>query len=192
MAKADHPTLSQLLAEASPQQIDSAFDWLRAELHHLAVTARDRVAAVQPDGQPAYNEFIATEEEARLWWAVYHLGNPRGQGMPTPPLPGTRRSRPTSVGSRNLFQTVKDVVSVQELAERFTTLRPAGPGKLKGRCPLHEERTPSFYVYEGSQRWQCFGACASGGDVVELARRLMDLGKLGRPTAKLKARLGGP
>ena len=86
-------------------------------------------------------------------------------------------------GSRNLFQAVKQAVSVEELAGRFTQLAPAGSGKLKGRCPLHGERTASFYVYQDSQRWQCFGACASGGDVVELARRLMDLGKLGRPPA---------
>lgn len=104
---------------------------------------------------------------------------------PLPRLPGTRRSRPAPPNGLNLFQRVKQAVSVEELAERFTQLAPAGPGKLKGRCPLHEERTPSFYVYQDSRRWQCFGACASGGDVVELARRLMDLGKLGQPAQKL-------
>jgi hypothetical protein len=177
LAKADQTTFSQLLAGASPEQIDSAFDWLMGELHSLAVTARDRVVATQ------YNEFIATEEEARLWWAVYHLARPQHQGIPAPQFPGTRPSRPTGAGSRNLFEAVKEAVSVDELAERFTQLGPAGPGKLKGRCPLHGERTASFYVYQDSQRWRCFGACASGGDVVELARRLMDLGKLGRPPA---------
>jgi hypothetical protein len=178
----DRTTFSQLLAGAAPEQIDSAFDWLMGELHILAVTARDRVVATRSNNQPIYNAFIATEEEARLWWAVYHLGSPRHQGIPVPHLPGTRQSRATKARSRNLFEAVKQAVSVEELAERFTQLTPAGPRKLKGRCPLHEERTPSFYVYQDSQRWQCFGACASGGDVVELARRLMDLGKLGRPT----------
>jgi hypothetical protein len=178
----DQKTFSQLLADASPEQIDSAFDWLMGELHSLAVTGRDRVVAAQADGQPIYNEFIATEEEARLWWAVYHLVNPRHQGIRAPQFPGPRQRRPTGAGSRNLFEAVKQAVSVEELAERFTQLGPAGPGKLKGRCPLHGERTASFYVFQDSQRWRCFGACASGGDVVELARRLMDLGKLGRPT----------
>ena len=175
---ADQPTFSQLLAAASPEQIDSAFNWLIGELHDLTLTARDRVAAAQIDDQPIYNEFIATEEEARLWWAVYQLASPQHQRTAVRPLPGTRRSRTMVAGSRNLFQAVKQAVSVEQLAERFTQLAPAGPGKLKGRCPLHEERTPSFYVYQDSKRWQCFGACASGGDVVELARRLMDLGKL--------------
>lgn len=180
-ATADQPTFAQLLAAASPEQIDSAFDWLMGELHGLSATARDRVVAAQASEQPIYNEFIATEEEARLWWVVYHLASPQHQGIAAPQLPGTRRTRPTVAGSRNLFQRVKQAVSVQELAERFTPLQPAGPGKLKGLCPLHHERTASFYVYQDSQRWKCFGACASGGDVVELARRLMDLGKLGRP-----------
>ena len=44
--------------------------------------------------------------------------------------------------------------------------------------PLHEERTPSFVVYEDTQHWRCYGACARGGDVVELARLLMDKGML--------------
>ena len=182
-SKAAQPTLEQILAAAAPEQIDSAFDWLLGELHDLAVTGRDRVVSIQADAQPIYNDFIATVEEARLWWAVYHLISPRHQGIPVPPLPGTRRSRAGRGGARNLFQAVKEAVSVEELAGRFTQLAPAGPGKLKGRCPLHEERTPSFYVYQDSQRWQCFGACASGGDVVELARRLMDRGKLGQPPA---------
>ena len=179
-AKAPQLTLAQILAAASPEQIDSAFNWIMGELHELAVTARDRVAAAQADGQPMYNDFLATEEEARLWWAVLHLI----KGTPVPQLPGTRRGRPTVARSRNLFEAVKEAVSVEDLAGRFTVLGPAGSGKLRGRCPLHEERTPSFYVYQDSQRWQCFGACASGGDVVELARRLMDLGKLGRPAVQ--------
>ena len=172
-------TFAQVLAAASPEQIDSVFDWLMGKLHGLAVTARDRVISTQADDQPIYNDFIPTEEEARLWWAVYQLATPQREGTAIRPLPGTRRTRPAAAGSRNVFQAVKEVVSVEQLAERFTQLAPAGPGKLKGRCPLHEERTPSFYIYQDSQRWQCFGACASGGDVVEMARRLMDLGKLG-------------
>ena len=148
-----------------------------AELQRLATTTRDRVDAALAADQPVYNEYIATEEEARLWREILY-------GAMGRPVPGTRPNRSTVARSRNLFQAVKEAVSVEELAGRFTQMGPAGPGKLKGRCPLHGERTASFYVYQDSQRWQCFGACASGGDVVELARRLMDLGKLGQPAAK--------
>jgi DNA primase len=43
---------------------------------------------------------------------------------------------------------------------------------------LHEEKTASFYVYADSQRWRCYGACASGRDVVELLQRLAARGAI--------------
>ncbi len=36
----------------------------------------------------------------------------------------------------------------------------------KARCPFHTERTPSFYVFPETGTWRCFGACATGGDVL--------------------------
>ena len=87
----------------------------------------------------------------------------------------TPRPRPT--GQVDLFATVKAGVPVAELAGRFTELRRSGNGRLRGLCPLHDERTPSFFVYE-PDRWVCFGACHDGGDVIELARKLIDQGKL--------------
>ena len=88
------------------------------------------------------------------------------------------RPKPTATTGRNDFEQVKHGVPVEDLASQFTDLVPAGAGKLKGRCPLHQERTPSFYVFQDSRRWHCFGACAMGGNVITLARELMDRGKL--------------
>jgi hypothetical protein len=65
-----------------------------------------------------------------------------------------------------------------QVAARFTQLKPTGTGKLKGLCTLHHEKTPSFHIFAGSQRWRCFGACASGGDVVDLLVRLEEKGAL--------------
>jgi hypothetical protein len=89
-----------------------------------------------------------------------------------PPIP----SRPIAGETR--IERIKRLVSVESLASQYTTLKPAGLGKEKGRCPLHEERTASFYVYIESQRWHCFGACAIGGDVIDLAEQLMARGRL--------------
>ena len=36
----------------------------------------------------------------------------------------------------------------------------------KARCPFHSKRTPSFYVFPETGTWRCFGACATGGDVL--------------------------
>ena len=77
----------------------------------------------------------------------------------------------------NLFDNAKASVQLEEFAARFTDFSSASGGRLRGRCPLHDERTPSFVIYLDSQRWHCYGACGTGGDVIELARRLMDAGK---------------
>lgn len=44
--------------------------------------------------------------------------------------------------------------------------------KLWGCCPLHKERTPSFMVDVKQNRWHCFGACATGGDSIDLYMKL--------------------
>lgn len=46
-------------------------------------------------------------------------------------------------------------------------LKPAGSGKLKCCCPFHEERTASFTVYTEENRWHCYGACSTGGSVID-------------------------
>lgn len=79
-----------------------------------------------------------------------------------------RRARPKRTYSGNSPIARLKQLDLATVAGRYTELRPAGPGKLKGRCPLHEERTPSFVIYEDTQRWRCFGACGSGGDVINL------------------------
>ena len=87
-----------------------------------------------------------------------------------------RRSRPALPAGGGPIARLKtlDIISV---AGRFTELTGSGD-KPKGRCPLHEEKTASFYVYADSQRWRCYGACASGGDVIELLQRLVAKGAL--------------
>lgn len=51
-----------------------------------------------------------------------------------------------------------------ELAKR-------GAHLMMGRCPLHEDRTPSFLVDERDQHYHCFG-CGAHGDVIDLVRHL--------------------
>lgn len=51
----------------------------------------------------------------------------------------------------------------------------------KACCPLHDDRTPSFTIYEGGQRFFCFG-CQAGGDVVDFvsAYRGVPIGEAAR------------
>lgn len=131
--------------------------------------------------------------ENRLWWMLNCLEvehgilrpvNDQGQVAHIGPswwvtdvLPAIkaeleRRTRPKRRYSGNSPIARLKQLDLATVAGKFTRLQTAGGQKLKGRCPLHDERTPSFYVYEDSQRWRCFGACATGGDVVNLIHSL--------------------
>ena len=47
--------------------------------------------------------------------------------------------------------------------------------RLTGRCPFHEDRTPSFCVYPETESFHCFG-CGASGDVIDFIRRTQGLG----------------
>ena len=46
---------------------------------------------------------------------------------------------------------------------------------FKARCPFHTEKTPSFIVDPERQSWRCFGACATGGDLISFVKRIENL-----------------
>ncbi|MDQ3001822.1 MAG: CHC2 zinc finger domain-containing protein, partial [Fibrobacterota bacterium] len=45
-------------------------------------------------------------------------------------------------------------------------LKPHGSADLIGRCPFHDDKTPSLVVTPSKSLWHCMGACQVGGDVV--------------------------
>ncbi|GAA4960636.1 DNA primase [Kineococcus glutinatus] len=65
---------------------------------------------------------------------------------------------------------VRDAVRIAEVVGDHVALRPAGVGSMKGLCPFHEERTPSFHVRPQVGRWKCFG-CGEGGDAIDFVQR---------------------
>ena len=88
-----------------------------------------------------------------------------------------RRSRPALPAGGGPIDRLKARLDIITVAGMFTELTGSGDNP-KGRCPLHNEKSASFYVYADSQRWHCYGACASGGDVIELLQRLAAKGAL--------------
>ena len=67
--------------------------------------------------------------------------------------------------------SVREVVAAADIVEVVngrTTLRKAG-ARYSGRCPFHEERTPSFSVNASEKLYYCFG-CGKGGDVISFVR----------------------
>ena len=56
----------------------------------------------------------------------------------------------------------------------YVALRNAGGGNLKGLCPFHDEKTPSFQVSPSRGYYHCFG-CGEGGDVFKFLQELEHL-----------------
>ncbi len=66
---------------------------------------------------------------------------------------------------------VKERVAIEDIVREHVTMRPAGPGRLKGLCPFHDEKTPSFTVRPAVGVWHCFG-CNEGGDVISFVQKI--------------------
>ncbi|NHA68433.1 DNA primase [Phycicoccus flavus] len=71
-------------------------------------------------------------------------------------------------------QTVKERSSIEDVVRDHVTLRPAGVGSLKGLCPFHDEKTPSFTVRPAVGSYHCFG-CGEGGDVLDFVQKVEHL-----------------
>ncbi|NUR82031.1 MAG: DNA primase [Dermatophilaceae bacterium] len=66
---------------------------------------------------------------------------------------------------------VKARSSIEDVVREHVTLRSAGPGSLKGLCPFHDEKTPSFNIRPAVGAWHCFG-CQEGGDVISFVQKV--------------------
>ncbi|HIJ89272.1 MAG: DNA primase [Desulfobulbaceae bacterium] len=61
-------------------------------------------------------------------------------------------------------QLIKDAADIAEIIGEHVSLKRAGTN-LKGLCPFHSEKTPSFTVNPDRKTYHCFG-CGEGGDVL--------------------------
>ncbi|WP_027946557.1 DNA primase [Amycolatopsis taiwanensis] len=64
---------------------------------------------------------------------------------------------------------------IDEVVGEYVALRNAGGGALKGLCPFHDEKTPSFNVRPTHGTFHCFG-CGEGGDVIKFLMKIDHLG----------------
>ena len=78
------------------------------------------------------------------------------------------------MADRSDIDEVRTRIDLVSVIERYVTLKRAG-GKLKGLCPFHSEKTPSFTVSPEIGRWYCFGSCAEGGDVFKFVQKIENL-----------------
>jgi DNA primase len=59
-------------------------------------------------------------------------------------------------------ERVRDAVDMIDLVSSRTELKRAGPSRMTGLCPFHDERTPSFGINPAEKVYHCFGCQASG------------------------------
>lgn len=70
---------------------------------------------------------------------------------------------------------VREKARIDDVISAYVTLKNAGGGNLKGLCPFHDERSPSFNVTPSRGMYHCFG-CGAGGDVIKFVMELDGLG----------------
>jgi DNA primase len=83
---------------------------------------------------------------------------------------------------------VRSRTNIAEVVGEYTQLRSAGGGSLKGLCPFHDERSPSFHVTPSRGFYHCFG-CGEGGDVLTFLQKIDHL-SFAEAVERLAARAG--
>ncbi len=66
---------------------------------------------------------------------------------------------------------VREKSRIDEVVGDYVTLRNAGGGSMKGLCPFHDEKSPSFNVNPSRNFYHCFG-CQEGGDVISFLMKI--------------------
>ncbi|MGY1631167.1 DNA primase [Geodermatophilus sp. SYSU D01186] len=66
---------------------------------------------------------------------------------------------------------VRERSKIDDIVGEHLQLKRAGGGSLKGLCPFHDEKSPSFHVTPSRGLYHCFG-CGVGGDVIRFVQEV--------------------
>ncbi|MEE6140059.1 DNA primase [Mycobacterium sp. 050128] len=66
---------------------------------------------------------------------------------------------------------IRERARIEEVVGDYVQLRRAGADSLKGLCPFHNEKSPSFHVRPNHGHFHCFG-CGEGGDVYAFIQKI--------------------
>ncbi|SMQ67041.1 MULTISPECIES: DNA primase [unclassified Plantibacter] len=87
-------------------------------------------------------------------------------------------------------EEVKARTNIGDVVGDYVSLKSAGVGSLKGLCPFHDERSPSFHVRPTVGLYHCFG-CGESGDVYSFLQK-MDHVTFAESVERLAQRIGYP
>lgn len=71
------------------------------------------------------------------------------------------------------LQELRYKIDIEDIVSSYVSLKRHG-SLLKGLCPFHNEKTPSFTVYPETQSFYCFG-CGAGGDAISFIKRIENI-----------------
>src|ERR1700743_1057328 len=66
---------------------------------------------------------------------------------------------------------IRERARIEDVVGDYVQLRRAGADSLKGLCPFHNEKSPSFHVRPNHGHFHCFG-CGEGGDVYAFVQKV--------------------
>ena len=75
--------------------------------------------------------------------------------------------------SDEFIAAIKERNDIEAVISPYVDLRSRGR-IMKGLCPFHNEKTPSFTVYLYTQSYYCFG-CGAGGDIISFTMAMENL-----------------
>ncbi|WP_200175676.1 DNA primase [Tomitella cavernea] len=70
---------------------------------------------------------------------------------------------------------IRERVRIEDIVGEYVALRRGGADSMKGLCPFHDEKTPSFHVRPNHGHFHCFG-CGEGGDVFSFLQKIEHIG----------------
>lgn len=75
--------------------------------------------------------------------------------------------------SEEIIQKIKEENDIVDIVSEVVTLKKTGKNYL-GRCPFHNEKTPSFTVSSEKQIYKCFG-CGEAGNVISFVMKTRNM-----------------
>jgi DNA primase len=72
------------------------------------------------------------------------------------------------------IEAIKHRINIADIVGEFVQLKGASVGSLKGLCPFHDEKSPSFNVRPDQGFYHCFG-CGEGGDVYKFLQKMENI-----------------
>src|SRR5919204_3582623 len=76
----------------------------------------------------------------------------------------------TRISDRDIA-AIRERIRIEDVVGDYVQLRRAGADSLKGLCPFHDEKSPSFHVRPNHGHFHCFG-CGEGGDVYAFVQKI--------------------